>query len=39
MKQPNFSLQGMPLTMIEHLERTLGKTLTKDQQEMFDNVQ
>ena len=38
MVQPNFSLQGMPITMVEHLERTLGSTLSEDQKKMFDQV-
>jgi hypothetical protein len=38
MKQPNFSIQGMPLTMVEHLERTLGNTLSEEQKKMFDQV-
>ena len=38
MKTPNFSLQGMPLTMVEHLERSMKGSLTKEQQKMFDQV-
>lgn len=36
-RQPNFSLQGMPTTLIEHLESLMGE-MTKDQKDAFAKV-